>query len=146
MSRPTTGIRRIENVEGGVIAWLYGETDLDAVLLELVRVCEEEGDLGGVEISYHPALGPYPCMPDNDPSNLDEYDPTVWEAYHSHVPPFVGRIDEDIATAFPDGSSVNVGWFRRFPWCTCGEGHAWHYEESAPGRGASLAVLVSWYC
>jgi hypothetical protein len=81
-------------------------------------------------------------MPDRSPLS-DQYDPVAWQAYHDHCPPYVGQIDEDIATAIEGVSEVEVGWFRRFPWCTCGEGHSWHFEQSARGRGASLAVLVS---
>lgn len=32
---------------------------------------------------------------------------------------------------------------RVFPWCHCGEGHAWHYEPAKPGtRGAFRAFEV----
>jgi hypothetical protein len=146
VSRPKTGIRKIEDVDGGVIAWLYGATDLDDVLLDLVRVYEQDHDDAGVAISYHPSIGPRLPMPQGDPAvRFNDEDQAAWDAYWAHVPPYVGSIDEDIPTAMDGGAEITVDWFRRFPWCTCGEGHGWHYEQSNPGRGASLAVLVSWY-
>ena len=134
------------DVEGGLLAWLYGETDLDDVLLALLRGYEQEHDEASVAISYHPTIGPALDMPQGDPSKEAEFDQDAWNAYFKHLPPYVGSIDEDIPTSFGD-ATVDVGWFRRMPWCNCGEGHSWHYENAAgPGRGASLAVLVSWYC
>lgn len=144
MTRPTTGIRRIEDVEGGVIAWLYGPTDLDAVMLEMVREYEQENEPAGVAISRHRTLGPDPRMPaevdHDDAANL-----AAWNAYWDHLPPYVGVIDEDLPTGMPGGEALDVGYYRRMPWCHCGDGHGWHFEPSSPGRGASLAVLVSWY-
>lgn len=146
MSTPRTGFRRIDIIDGGLIAWLNGEPDLDTVMLDIVTEFERQYDGGGVEISLHPTHGPEPEMPTGDPTKRDEYDHAAWEAYFAHLPPRVGQIDEDIPTSFDQApAEVQVGWFRRYPWCHCGEDHAWHFEDSAPGRGASLAVLVSWF-
>lgn len=142
MSRPTTGIRSIEDVEGGLIAWLYGPTDLDDVLLELVRQYEAEHEPAGVATSLHRAIGPEPCVPGpfdaDDPENQ-----AAWQAYRDHLPPLIAVIDEDLSTMLPGGEIVDVGYYRRMPWCHCGDGHAWHFEPSGPGPGASLAVVVS---
>lgn len=140
------GVRRIDAIDGGVIAWLYGETDLDAVLLVLAAHLETLDDSWTERGWREPDGVPEPVVPTaplTDPA-WNVWD-TEWAAYRS-----AGDygIVEDHPTGFVFHGApreVEVGWFRRFPWCNCGEDHAWHYEQSNPGRGASLAVLVSWY-
>lgn len=71
--------------------------------------------------------------------------PHQWEDYLRHLPAWVTTIEDDRPTYVADtyGSrEPEVGYYRRLPWCTCGEDHTWHYEPSQPGRGASLAVVV----
>lgn len=44
MTRPTTGIRRVDRIEeGGWLACLYGPTDLDDLLVELELEWPEDG-------------------------------------------------------------------------------------------------------
>lgn len=90
-----TGIRSIEPLEDGAIAWLHpGGADLDEVLVEYMI---QEGNWVLGEI-------------------LEADDPTVLPA------------------------EVSVGYYRRMPWCHCGDSHLWHVEDSEPGRGASLGI------
>lgn len=104
-----TGVRLIEEVEGGAIAWLYpGGADLDDVLLLLAAYQSD---------TWRDPYDPY--LPDDGPTFL----------------PTTGK----------DGQ-VQAGYYRRFPWCHCGEGHAAHYESvNRPGPGAMLGVeAVTW--
>lgn len=108
---PRYGIRKIEPIDGGHIAWLYpGGADLDDVLLALAAVQAAE--------------------------DLVEWTVTTWEG---------NAIEDDrptyLAATYGD-RHPEVGYYRRLPWCTCGEEHTWHYEPSAPGPGAMLAVIA----
>lgn len=144
-ARPTSGIRRIDQVDGGVIAWLYGETDLDDVMLTLAKcVAYEQGYLDGWTETLFVEPGPRPRL---DAALGDE---EAWAAYCAALDEWRAggrdRIVEDHPTGHVfDGAEIVVGWYRRMPWCPCPEEHDWHYEPAAgPGRGASLAVLVTW--
>ena len=105
-----TGIRKIEQIEGGHIAWLHpGGADLDEVMLAIAR---EQGE------------------------GMVEWEDLDWRT---------GELREDFPTAtLPTYGErePRVGYYRRMPWCFCGEGHSWHFEESRPGPGAMLAVQV----
>lgn len=143
--RTKTGIRRIDNLEGGAIAWLYGETDLDDVVLALAHHLGQENPSSWYDLDWHEAY-PYPTAPAGPPLGpaWDAWDAEhrAWRAAGTHTL----RAEYDTSEVFCGApAEVEVGWFRRYPWCTCGGEHSWHYEASAPGRGASLAVLVSWY-
>ena len=105
-TRQRTGVRKIEDIEGGAVAWLHpGGADLDDALLALV------------EHERH----------DDEGSALEE----AWE--------------DDEPTDLPcDTYDLRVGYYRRLPWCPCGEGHTWHIEPAdGPGRGVMLAVTWS---
>lgn len=146
MSRPKTGIRKIEDVEAGAIAWLYGETDLDDVMVALAKHLDESNPCEWIDREWREAYA-YPTGGSDEP-----FGSPAWEAWLEETRAWqeAGTYtirDESPTSAvfFSAPREAEVGWFRKFPWCTCGEEHSWHYEPSAPGRGASLAVLVSWY-
>ena len=139
-ARTRYGIRKIEPVEGGLIAWLHpGGADIDEVLLEVAREWSTEEDWTDREGIR--SEGPDPEQPAQPWEGNEE----AWSHYLAHRPPYVWRIREDHPTRLLDtyGSrEPSVGYYRRMPWCHCGEDHTWHFEESTPGPGASLAVLV----
>jgi hypothetical protein len=136
------GIRRIEGLDGGVVAWLHpGGADLDEVMVALARHLADEDIVEWWAISSAYTLGPKPQAPEGLP-NDGETERLAWETYRRHLPPIITTLDEEFPTS--THGNLDVGWYRRFPWCTCGEEHAWHIEPSAPGRGASLAVVLSW--
>jgi hypothetical protein len=147
VSAPKTGIRRIDDVNGGVIAWLYGETDLDDVMLALAKHLNDSEPCDGWLDQQWVEAYPYPAAPHglllSDPAwdaHLIEAD--AWRAAGTYVL----RAEHPTSEVFHSAPrEAEVGWFRRFPWCPCGEGHGWHYAQSNPGPGASLAVLVSWF-
>lgn len=67
MSRPTTGIRRIDTLEGGgLLVCLYGETDLDDVMLAVVQelAAQRDGTEEWVVKSFVPPADPHPAAPD----------------------------------------------------------------------------------
>lgn len=143
-ARPKSGIRRVDDLyNGGRLVWLYGETDLDDVLLELARTNDETWT------ETQNVVRPGAAWP-NDRSRAiiaaaqrDEY-MAVWgrEFDAAHVTVIVEDHPTDLYGA--QDPELDVGWFRRMPWCHCGEDHAWHWEPATPGtRGASLAVVVS---
>lgn len=136
-----TGIRKIEHIEGGVIAWLYpGGADLDEVLVEIARFDEysqeEWWDFDDVR-----AEGPDPAQPE---ALYSDETASAWRHYWDHRAPYVSRLEEEHPTrlTYVSGEVYDVGYYRRLPWCTCGEDHAWHYEPAQPGPGAMLAVVV----
>lgn len=141
-----TGIRKIEDIDGGVMAWLHpGDADLDDVLLVLARHLNDAEPLDGwtettfVPRSEHPDIAAGDRTDEEWATYFAACD--AWRAAADH------RIDEDHPTGkvFPTHTDeVEVGYYRRMPWCHCGEGHTWHYEPTTgPGPGACLAVVVS---
>lgn len=138
---PRYGIRKIEDIEGGVIAWLYpGGADLDEVLLEIAWYDDYSQDEWWATTA-HITAGPYPKPPDGEWSDETA---AAWREYGSHIPPMVITLDEEFPTrlARVTGEILDVGYYRKMPWCHCGEDHGWHYEPSGPGPGAMLAVVV----
>lgn len=136
-----TGIRKIEDIDGGVIAWLYpGGADLDDVLLAIARYDECSRDEWW-EMTGHRTEGPEPAKPE---APWTDESADAWRYYCDHCPPYIASLDEEFPThfAYVSGEILDVGYYRRMPWCHCGEDHGWHYEPSRPGRGASLAVVV----
>ncbi len=152
MTRLKTGIRRIDTVEGGLIAWLYGPTDLDDVMLALVQRMAEGQDGGSTWVDIDRRLRPGAVAPDFvhvDADAPDEQVNAAWERWRQEsAAAHVSVLVEEFPTSHIfAGVETYVGWYRRFPWCNCGwDEHSWHYDRAAgPGRGASLAVELSWF-
>ena len=140
-ARKRYGVRKVEHIEGGVIAWLHpGGADLDDVLLAIAAYQAAEDDVEWWTTRPVRREGPDPVMP-----TTAEYaaDPAGWAAYWAHQAGYAYLLDEEHPTTLGIAGEPFVGYYRRLPWCHCGDGHDWHYEESAPGPGASLAVVVS---
>lgn len=138
-ARQRTGVRKVEPIDGGLIAWLYpGGADLDDVLLQLAT--EPGADEPWVAIRHHRGHGPDPEIP---AASYGE-DPGAWDDYWRFCPAVVRTFDEEWATSLPGPTEVHVAYYRKVPWCHCGEGHSWHYEYAGDGprRGAALAVVV----
>lgn len=139
MSGTRYGIRKIEDIEGGVIAWLHpGGADLDDVLVEIARYQASEDHIEWWDMRPVAVEGPSLPLPDGDYLS----NPAAWQAYWDHRPRYMSRLGDE----FPTRLSIqpDVGYYRRMPWCHCGnDEHTWHFEAANPGPGASLAVLVS---
>lgn len=144
MTRPRSGVRRVDDLSnGGRIVWLYGETDLDDVLLELARTNDETWT------ETQNVVRPGAEWP-NDRSRTILAGATDGDGLEAWGREFdaahVTVIIEDHPTSLcgSHDPELDVGWFRRMPWCHCGEGHDWHWESATPHtRGASLAVVVN---
>lgn len=147
MSRPTTGIRRIDALEGGLLACLYGPTDLDDVLLAMVQelAMSEDGQESWIAKTWHEPDFAFPVAPDAPIGNDAAWKPwqeacDLWRK--------AGRwtIDEEHETgAILEGYEVEAGWYRKTP-CPpqmCGE-HSWHWHHANEGdHAAFLGVLLS---
>lgn len=127
-ARPTTGVRRVDRIEeGGWLACLYGPTDLDDLLVELVPILSamRDEDEGSLAVSLEWSWGdPEAVLELLDEPTIVERDP--WN---------------------PHGG-LRVAVWRKVP-CppnVCGE-HSWHSvelewpEDGAPlPRGAFIGV------
>jgi hypothetical protein len=137
-----TGIRKIEDIEGGHIVWLHpGGADLDEVMVAVAAQQERDGIVEWRDTTPVPRLGPSLALP---PAEYDDHK-AEWDLYWAHLPGYEYQLVEEFPTSVLStygDREPRVGYYRRMPWCHCGEGHGWHFEESAPGPGASLAVLV----
>lgn len=148
MTRPTTGIRRVDYLEGGgVLVCLYGETDLDDVMFAVVQYLagERSGGESWMARTFVPPPWEHPRLPDAPRENA-----AAWAPYFAAVELWSSAcrwtLDEEHPTdaILDDVDEVEAGWFRKVP-CPpqmCGE-HSWHVAPAKPGTHAAfLAVLV----
>lgn len=147
MTRPTTGIRRIDHLEGGgLLVCLYGETDLDDVMLEVVQdlAAERDGGESWVARSFVPPDFEHPLMPQGstpeDPAWIRYREAAdLWRASASWT------VDEEHPTdeIFRGLDLADAGWFRKVP-CPpnlCGE-HSWHWHRADEGGHAAFLGVV----
>jgi hypothetical protein len=147
MTRPTTGIRRIDRLEGGgVLVCLYGETDLDDVMLAVVQFLAEQdgGQEAWVERTFVPPAFEHPRVPQRALS-----DDPAWTAYRAAADLWRAEatwtLDEEHPTdhVLQGLDDAQVGYFRKVP-CPpqmCGE-HSWHLSSRSDERGHSAFLGV----
>lgn len=147
MTRPTTGIRRIDHLEGGgALVCLYGETDLDDVMLAVVQelAAQEDGQEAWVDRTFVPPDFEHPVAPaaliENDVAWIPYREACdLWRKAATWV------IDEEYPTdhLFRTVELAEVGWFRKTP-CPpqmCGE-HGWHWNRADEGSHAAFLGVV----